>query len=91
MDSYLSESGLVVPAVTTEQMREVDRVAIEEIGVPCAHVHSLLLTKLDGIRTRQRELATLESELEGLISRSDRLDPADCTDTQICNIIASEG
>ncbi len=32
MDSFLSESGLVVPAVTTEQMREVDRVSIEEVG-----------------------------------------------------------
>ena len=32
MDSFLSESGLVVPAVTTEQMREVDRVAIEGVG-----------------------------------------------------------
>ncbi len=59
-------------------------------AVPCAHVHSLLQTKLDGIRTRQRELAILEAELEGLISRSDRLDPADCTDTKICHIIAPE-
>ncbi len=32
MDAFLSESGLVVPAVTTEQMREVDRVAIEGVG-----------------------------------------------------------
>ncbi len=32
MDAFVSESGLVVPAVTTEQMREVDRVAIEEVG-----------------------------------------------------------
>ncbi|ANH39598.1 Bifunctional NAD(P)H-hydrate repair enzyme Nnr [Nocardioides dokdonensis FR1436] len=32
MDSFVSEAGLVVPAVTTEQMREVDRVAIEGIG-----------------------------------------------------------
>ena len=32
MDSFLTESGLVVPAVTTPQMREVDRVAIEEVG-----------------------------------------------------------
>lgn len=32
MDSFRTESGLVVPAVTTEQMREVDRVAIEESG-----------------------------------------------------------
>jgi DNA-binding transcriptional MerR regulator len=56
-------------------------------AVPCAHVHSLLLTKLDDIRT-QRELAVLEAELEGLITRSDRLDPADSTDVQICHIIA---
>lgn len=32
MDSFETESGLVVPAVTAEQMREVDRVAIEEVG-----------------------------------------------------------
>lgn len=61
-----------------------------EGAVPCAHVHALLVTKLNDIRTRQQELAALESELEGLISRSDRLDPADCTDTKICHIIAPE-
>ena len=59
-------------------------------AVPCARVHSLLLSKLDDIRARQRELAVLEVELEGLISRSVRLDPADCTDVQICHIIAPE-
>ena len=32
VDCFTSESGLVVPAVTTEQMREVDRVAIEGVG-----------------------------------------------------------
>ena len=32
VDAFISESGLVVPAVTTEQMREVDRVAIEGVG-----------------------------------------------------------
>lgn len=57
-------------------------------AAPCAHVTALLLTKLEDIRTRQRELAALESELEGLITRSNRLDPADCTDDQICHIIA---
>jgi len=59
-------------------------------AVPCAHVHSLLLSKLEDIRNRQRELAVLEVELEGLITRSDRLDPADCTDVQICHIIAPD-
>lgn len=57
-------------------------------AVPCAHVNSLLTTKLDDVRARQRELAVLKVELEALISRSDRLDPADCTDVQICHIIA---
>ncbi len=32
VDSFQTEAGLVVPAVTTEQMREVDRVAIDEVG-----------------------------------------------------------
>jgi len=57
-------------------------------AVPCSHVHSLLVTKREDIRARQRELAALEAEIEGLISRSDRLDPAECTDTKICHIIA---
>jgi MerR family transcriptional regulator, mercuric resistance operon regulatory protein len=61
-----------------------------EGAVPCAHVHSLLMTKLNDIRIRQQELAALERELEGLISRSHRLDPADCTDSKICHIIAPD-
>lgn len=61
-----------------------------EGAVPCAHVQSLLLTKLKDIRTRQQELASLERELEGLISRSHHLDPADCTDSKICHIIAPD-
>lgn len=32
MSSFRTEAGVVVPAVTTAQMREVDRVAIDEIG-----------------------------------------------------------
>ncbi|MEJ5946914.1 heavy metal-responsive transcriptional regulator [Pseudokineococcus basanitobsidens] len=59
--------------------------------VPCAHVDSLLRSKLDGIRARRRELAVLEAELEGLISRSDGLDPADCTETDICHVIVPGG
>lgn len=60
-------------------------------AVPCTHVHALLLTKLEDLRERQRELAALEAELDGLIARSRRLDPADCTDAQICHIIAPVG
>lgn len=59
-------------------------------AVPCAHAHALLLTKLEDLQVRQRELAELEVELEGLISRSHRLDPADCTEAQICHVIAPD-
>lgn len=55
---------------------------------PCTHVLELLSTKLHDVQARQRELSALQTELEGLISRSHRLDPADCTDAQICHIIA---
>lgn len=58
-----------------------------EGATPCAHVRDLLSTKLLAVQARQRELAALEGELEGLISRSNRLDPADCTTAQICHII----
>lgn len=57
-------------------------------AVPCAHVHTLLQTKRDDIQRQQRGLTALDAELASLISRSDRLDPADCTDTKICHIIA---
>lgn len=55
--------------------------------VPCAHVHSLLLTKLHEVHARQRELAALEAELGNLIDRSSRLDPRACEGTQICHLI----
>lgn len=59
-------------------------------AAPCAHVHNLLETKLDDVQSRQRELATLAAELEGLIGRSRQLDPTDCTDVAICHIIAAD-
>src|SRR5680860_504376 len=30
--AFESDAGVVVPAITTDQMREVDRIAIEELG-----------------------------------------------------------
>jgi DNA-binding transcriptional MerR regulator len=57
-------------------------------ATPCAHVGELLNNKLRDVRTRQRELAALETELEALIARSEQLDPATCTDAEICQIIA---
>jgi MerR family mercuric resistance operon transcriptional regulator len=56
-------------------------------NVPCTHVASLLDNKLADVRTRIRSLAVLEAELETIIERSHRLDPADCTDADICHIL----
>jgi DNA-binding transcriptional MerR regulator len=56
-------------------------------NVPCKHVASLLDSKLADVRTRIRSLAVLEAELEEVIERSHRLDPADCTDADICHIL----
>lgn len=51
------------------------------------HVEPVLLSIGELVEARQRELAVLEAELEELISRSHHLDPADCTDHQICHIL----
>ena len=56
-------------------------------NVPCTHVASLINAKLADVRTRIRILAVLEAELEEVIERSHRLDPADCTDADICHIL----
>ncbi len=58
-------------------------------NVPCTHVASLMDSKLATVRARIRDLAVLEAELEGLIERSHRLDPADCTDATICHILSA--
>ncbi|RNL50368.1 heavy metal-responsive transcriptional regulator [Arthrobacter oryzae] len=56
---------------------------------PCSHVSGLLEGKLADVRARQRELAELAAELEQLIDTSHDLNPADCTDADICHIIAT--
>jgi DNA-binding transcriptional MerR regulator len=57
---------------------------------PCTHGAQLIDSKLLDVRRRLSELAALEAELEQLRERSQRLDPADCTDTVICHILASQ-
>jgi len=56
-------------------------------NVPCAHVATLIRSKLADVRARIRDLAALEAELDVLIERSHQLDPADCTDADICHIL----
>lgn len=61
----------------------------DEGNVPCAHVATLINSKLTAVRARIRDLALLETELDAVIERSHRLDPDDCTDADICHIIAA--
>jgi DNA-binding transcriptional MerR regulator len=66
----------------------IDIIEVRNNGeVPCTHVAELLATKLDDVRRRRQELGMLESELEQLIERSQRLDPADCGERDICHIL----
>lgn len=59
-----------------------------EGNVPCAHVATLIDNKIADVRARIRDLVVLEAELDVLMERSRRLDPADCTDVDICHILA---
>lgn len=63
-------------------------IALRQAGeVPCEHVTTLLARKLEDVRTRQRELALLEAELEHIIEAGHDLDPAECTAGTVCQII----
>lgn len=65
-------------------------IELRDVGnVPCAHVATLISSKLADVRARIRDLAALEAELDVLIERSHHLDPADCTDADICHILAA--
>jgi MerR family mercuric resistance operon transcriptional regulator len=57
--------------------------------VPCTHVSNLIDGKLADVRRRMSELATMETELKQLLDRSQRLDPADCSDADICHILSA--
>lgn len=57
--------------------------------VPCTHVAGLVENKLAAVRARIRNLAALEAEVEALVERSRRLNPADCTDADVCHILSA--
>ena len=61
----------------------------DEGHVPCTHVANLIEARLADVRRRMSELAVLAIELDQLLDRSQRLDPTDCSDADICHIFAS--
>ena len=72
--------------LTLAEIRSI--IDLRDVGTtPCGHVAHLLESKLEGVRRKQRELAALEVELGRLLSRSRSLDPADCGDDSVCQIL----
>ncbi len=55
--------------------------------VPCEHVTTVLMRKLENVRTRQGEFALFESELPHLVMQGVELDPADCSAGTVRQII----
>jgi len=75
--------------LTLSEIRSI--IDLRDAGtVPCAHVVTLIDSKLADARARIRQLAALQTELETLLERSRLLDPADCDDDDICHILSSE-
>ncbi|WP_407319230.1 heavy metal-responsive transcriptional regulator [Isoptericola halotolerans] len=72
--------------LTLEQVRGI--LELRDLGTtPCTHVVGLIEDQLAEVRRRQAELSALETELEHLRERGARLDPAECTDDGICDIV----
>jgi MerR family mercuric resistance operon transcriptional regulator len=57
--------------------------------IPCTHVSNLIDGKIADVRRRMKELDILATELKQLLDRSQRLDPADCRDADICHILST--
>jgi DNA-binding transcriptional MerR regulator len=74
--------------LTLTEVRDI--IAIRENnGPPCTHVVGLLDRHLDDLETRIRELTTMRKEVRRLRDRATGLDPANCTDDDICHVIPS--
>ena len=74
--------------LTLSEIRTI--IALRDDGhLPCAHVVTLIDTKLADVRARIKQLAALQTELEALRDHSELLDPADCEDDDICHILSS--
>jgi DNA-binding transcriptional MerR regulator len=98
-NGYRVYDGSTITRVTFIRAAQAAGLTLVEIGsivdlrdhghVPCAHVSHLIDGKLADVRRRKSELAVLEAELEQLLERGRRLDPADCSDADICHILSA--
>ncbi|MBC2905766.1 heavy metal-responsive transcriptional regulator [Streptomyces cupreus] len=73
--------------LTLAEIRSV--LALRDAGAaPCAHVTALIDQHLADIERRLDELRTTRAALRGLAERAAATDPSDCTDSDICRILA---
>jgi MerR family copper efflux transcriptional regulator len=74
--------------LTLGEIRSI--IALRDDGqTPCAHVLDLLRARADEIDRRIAELRTLHGELQRLVARAERLDPADCAPGRVCHLIGT--
>jgi MerR family copper efflux transcriptional regulator len=63
--------------------------ALRDAGAsPCAHVTALVDRHLEDIDRRLAELQATKAVLRALADRGAVIDPADCTDAEVCRILA---
>ncbi|MEU0722805.1 heavy metal-responsive transcriptional regulator [Streptomyces sp. NPDC006140] len=63
--------------------------ALRDAGAsPCAHVTALVDRHLEDIDRRLAEFQATKAVLQGLAERAAVTDPADCTDAEVCRILA---
>lgn len=73
--------------LTLAEIRSV--LALRDAGAsPCAHVTALIDRHLADIDRRLADLRTTRTTLRHLAGRAAATDPADCTDADICRILA---
>ncbi|MFD9408243.1 heavy metal-responsive transcriptional regulator [Streptomyces sp. NPDC059989] len=74
--------------LTLAEIRSV--LALRDGGqAPCEHVTALIDQRLADIERRLAELATTREALRGLARRAAQVDPASCSEDDICTILAT--
>lgn len=76
--------------LTLGEIREV--IAFRDRGEsPCAHVLDLLERRTSDLSRRITEMRSLRSDLETLVARARTLNPADCSEDDVCHIVRRSG
>lgn len=72
--------------LTLAEIRSVLEIR-NEGQAPCSHTMNLLRAKRADIELRIVELRSLKSEISTMIDRAEKLNPDDCRDALVCQVI----